>query len=115
MVYVLIMCEEYNNTDIYIIKNTLHDDLCSELIRIHSLTEKKNCTSLNKENNMSTDNKINKKIIKLLHKFLKVNKFINIKGDSGYKIYKHKETGYIIFYSSTYLLHFLSLYYSKLF
>lgn len=87
------MCEEYNNSDIYIFKNLFDDNLCSELIRIYDAQNvNDNELSLSKEENRNTDYKIYQKIRELLYQFFKVNAYAEITSDAGYTIHKHKKT-----------------------
>lgn len=86
------MCEEYQNSDIYVASNVLDNKLCDELIRIYNIHNKSadsNCVCLNRNEYNNTDFKVYKKLRELLLKIFDINKYININADEGYILYSH--------------------------
>lgn len=86
------MCEEYQNSNIYIASNVLDTSLCDELVRIYQINKRNildNCLYLNKINDRNTDFKVYTKLRELILKIFKANKYIKVNADEGYTIYNH--------------------------
>lgn len=86
------MCEEINNSNIYIFDNLIDDKLCNEIIRIYNIKNiNQEYACISKIEDRNTDYKVYNRIIELLTSFVNVNKYVNFNYDSGYIIYNYKE------------------------